>query len=102
MDPRRTGGAAIHLYLLDPSGLPAANPDELTVSMALPSAQVGPLGLHAVVAGPDHEVHGADLPLPDQWELTVKSAALEVRRAGRRGRAGRGGWQRRRCGAGPR
>ena len=71
---QRQVGAAIHLYLLDPSGLPAANPDELTVSMALPAAQVGPLDLHAVDAGPGHyQVHGADLPLPGQWELTVKA-----------------------------
>lgn len=74
VDPPRTGGAAIHLYLLDPSGLPAADPDELTASMALPSAQIGPLELHAVVAGPGHyQVHGADLPLPGRWQLTVKA-----------------------------
>ena len=39
----RAGANAIHLYLLDPTGRPAAALESLTLELSLPSNQLGPI-----------------------------------------------------------
>jgi copper transport protein len=74
VDPPHVGYAAVHLYLLDASGRPAASPDELTATFSLPAAQIGPLDLRPIEAGTGHyQVDGANLPLPGRWQLRVNA-----------------------------
>jgi copper transport protein len=74
VDPPHVGYTAVHLYLLDASGRPAARPDDLTATLSLPTAQIGPLDLRLVEAGTGHyQVDGADLVVPGRWQLTVNA-----------------------------
>lgn len=74
VDPARTGWNAVHVYLLKPSGLPAAA-TEATIAASLADPAIGPIRLRTDPAGPGHFVASAQLPIAGDWLLRV-----EVRR----------------------
>jgi copper transport protein len=62
LQPAVTEGGEMHIYLSSPSGsLDSA--DEITVTASLPSADLGPLDIETVPAGPNHAI-GPDVSLP--------------------------------------
>jgi copper transport protein len=71
LEPAVTGGAELHVYLTSPGGgLDRA--DEITVSASLPVADLGPLDLDVVPAGPNHVVGvDVDLPVAGLWTFDV-------------------------------
>jgi copper transport protein len=74
VDPNRAGANAIHLYLLDPTGRPAALVDSLTLELSLPSNQLGPITRQPFVAGPGHyQLNGSDLSIPGKWTIVVRA-----------------------------
>ncbi len=57
VDPARAGPNELHLYLLRArDGAPFDGTKELTVTLALPSKQIGPIQARAREAGPGHYV----------------------------------------------
>jgi copper transport protein len=74
LDPAKTGNNAIHIYLLKPSGLPAAAA-EVRLAASLEQPSLGPIRIHTTPAGPGHFVGYAQLPIAGTWSLGV-----EVRR----------------------
>jgi len=71
VDPASTGLNTIHVYLLDADGRPA-KVAEVQVAASLPSRRIGPLRFEAHPLAPGHfAVHGAQLPLPGDWQLRV-------------------------------
>ncbi len=71
LEPAVTGGAEMHVYLTSPGGgLDRA--DEITVSASLPAADLGPLELEMIPAGPNHVVGvDVDLPVAGLWTFDV-------------------------------
>ena len=71
LEPAVTGGAELHVYLTSPGGgLDRA--DEITVSASLPAADLGPLELEVIPAGPNHVVGvDVDLPVAGLWTFDV-------------------------------
>lgn len=71
LEPAVTDGAEMHIYLSSPSGgLDRA--DEITVTATLPAADLGPLDIETVPAGPNHVI-GTDvnLPVAGVWTFDV-------------------------------
>jgi copper transport protein len=74
VDPNRAGFNAVHLYLLDSTGRPAALAQALTLDLSLPSSQIGPLERQPFVAGPGHyQLNGNDLSIPGTWTIVVRA-----------------------------
>lgn len=71
LDPAVTGGTEMHVYLSSPGGgLDRA--DEITVEASLPAADLGPLEVEVVPAGPNHVIGPAvDLPVAGLWTFEV-------------------------------
>jgi copper transport protein len=71
LEPAVTGGTEMHVYLSSPSGgLDRA--DEITVEASLPAADLGPLEIELVPAGPNHVIGVAvDLPVAGLWTFEV-------------------------------
>lgn len=69
--PAVTGGTEMHVYLSSPGGgLDRA--DEITVEASLPAADLGPLDVEVVPAGPNHVIGPAvDLPVAGLWTFEV-------------------------------
>ena len=73
VDPGEAGTNAIHIYLLDGSGRPAAVADA-KVSATLPSREIGPLKFRAMRLAPGHySVYGADLAVPGDWRVRLEA-----------------------------
>jgi copper transport protein len=71
VDPARTGGNQVHLFVLARSGQPA-DVDELELTASLPAAGVGPLPLRVSRLAPGHYAAlGAQLALAGTWRLDV-------------------------------
>jgi copper transport protein len=70
LEPAVTGGTEMHVYLSSPSG-GLDSPDEITVEATLPSADLGPLEIETVPAGPNHVVADVDLPVAGLWTFDV-------------------------------
>jgi copper transport protein len=70
LEPAVTGGTEMHVYLSSPSG-GLDSPDEITVEASLPSADLGPLEIETVPAGPNHVVADVDLPVAGLWTFEV-------------------------------
>jgi len=76
VDPARTGANEIHVYLLNHLTGQPGKVAEVRVSASLPAAELGPLRLKAVPAGPGHVVvPAATFPLAGAWTLR-----LDIRR----------------------
>ncbi len=75
LDPARVGPNELHLYLLRASdGAPFDGTKELTVTLALPAKDIGPLDTTAREAGPGHYVVDTVQLVPaGDWRLHVTS-----------------------------
>ena len=71
LEPAVTEGAEMHIYLSSPSGgLDRA--DEITVTASLASADLGPLEIETVPAGPNHVIAtDVSLPVAGLWTFDV-------------------------------
>lgn len=71
LDPAVTGGTEMHVYLTSPGGgLDRA--DEITVSAELPAADLAPMEIATVPAGPNHVIGSdVDLPIAGLWTFEV-------------------------------
>ncbi len=71
LEPAITGGTEMHVYLSSPSG-GLDRPDEITVTASLPSANLGPLDIETVPAGPNHVIAtDMNLPVAGLWTFDV-------------------------------
>ncbi|HUA73881.1 MAG TPA: CopD family protein [Solirubrobacteraceae bacterium] len=86
VDPARMGPNTIHLYLIDAkSGAQFTATKELTVTASLPAKGIGPLKLHATLAGPGHYVlNSAVLSPAGSWQLEVVDRVSEFEQHTRR------------------
>jgi copper transport protein len=72
VDPARTGGNAVHLYILNRTTGQPAEVAEAKISASLSSASIGPLRFTSTKAGPGHYIaSGATFPIPGAWTLRV-------------------------------
>jgi copper transport protein len=71
VDPNRAGETnAIHLYLLDATGRPAAVADDLRLQLAYEPQDIGPFDIEPFPAGPGHWIANVDvLTFPGEWRL---------------------------------
>jgi copper transport protein len=71
LEPAVTGGTEMHVYLTSPGGgLDQA--DEISVAAYLPAADLGPIVLDTVPAGPNHVIGpDVDLPVAGLWSFDV-------------------------------
>lgn len=73
VDPARPGGNDVHVYFLTGSGGVDDSYQELTVTLELPSQEIGPLEVTPVRVGPGHfQVVNTDFPLAGDWTIAVK------------------------------
>jgi copper transport protein len=79
VDPARVGPNELHLYLLDgKDGSPSTATKQLTVTLALPRREIGPLSVRARAAGPGHYVIDTVQLVPaGDWRLRVTSRVSE-------------------------
>ncbi len=79
VEPARVGPNTIHLYLIDQkTGAQFTATKELTVTAKLPAKGIGPLPLHANVAGPGHYVlNSAVLSPGGTWRIEVVDRVSE-------------------------
>ncbi|WP_020379295.1 CopD family protein [Candidatus Microthrix parvicella] len=72
MSPVRVGPTVAHVTVVDPTGPPPEDLSELTVSFALPSADLGPIEPELIELNPSHVI-ADDVPLtsPGEWMVTV-------------------------------
>ncbi|HYN31628.1 MAG TPA: copper resistance protein CopC [Ilumatobacteraceae bacterium] len=71
LEPAVTGGTEMHVYLSSPSG-GLDRPEEITVTASLPSANLGPLDIETVPAGPNHVIAtDVNLPVAGMWTFDV-------------------------------
>jgi copper transport protein len=79
VEPARVGLNTIHLYLIDAkTGGQFTQTKELTVSARLPAKSIGPLPLHANVAGPGHYIlDSAPLTPAGTWVVLLTDRISE-------------------------
>lgn len=72
VDPNRVGRNAVHLYVLDGTGRPATDVEDLSLQLTFPERDIGPLGLEPLPAGPGHWVATIDeFVFPGEWRVRV-------------------------------
>jgi hypothetical protein len=72
VDPNQVGRNAIHLYVLDATGRPAADIDELRLELTYLDEGIGPIELEPLFAGPGHWIANTDeLRFAGDWEIRV-------------------------------
>lgn len=73
VDPNRSGHNEIHLYLLDDTGRPLDDVEEVTLRLSQPDLDIGPLVRQPIVAGPGHVIlAGPELSVPGLWQITTE------------------------------
>lgn len=72
VDPNQVGRNAIHVYVLDATGRPAGDIEDLRVELTYVPEQIGPIVIEPFVAGPGHWVANIDdLRFAGEWEVRV-------------------------------
>lgn len=72
VDPNRAGANEIHLYLLDATGRPAGEVEDVRFRLSKPDDDIGPIERDPLVAGPGHWVlSGRELSLPGDWVVEI-------------------------------
>lgn len=72
VDPNTVGRNTLHLYVLDASGRPSDQVDDLRLELTYTPAGVGPIRLTPFFAGPGHWIASTeDLSFAGQWEVRV-------------------------------
>lgn len=79
VEPARVGANTAHLYLIDATdGAQYTGTKELVVTARLPAKGIGPLPLHATLAGPGHYVlSSAQLSPSGTWEIEITDRVSE-------------------------
>jgi copper transport protein len=79
VEPARVGLNTVHLYLIvAKTGTQFTETKELTASARLPAKGIGPLPLHASLAGPGHYIlSSAELTPGGEWELELTDRVSE-------------------------
>ena len=79
VEPAKVGLNTAHLYLIDAkTGAQFTAVKELTATARLPSKGIGPLHLHATVAGPGHYILSSAVLSPGgTWEIQVVARVSE-------------------------
>jgi copper transport protein len=79
VEPARVGLNTVHLYLIDArTGTQFTQTKQLTVTARLAAKGIGPLALHATLAGPGHYiVTSADLSPGGTWQLELTDRVSE-------------------------
>ena len=79
VEPARVGLNTVHLYLIDAkTGTQFTQTRELTATARLPAKGIGPLPLHASLAGPGHYIlSSAQLTPGGTWEIQVTDRVSE-------------------------
>lgn len=72
IDPNQAGLNAIHIYVLDETGRPAADVDDLYLDVTFVPEQIGPLRLEPFFAGTGHWTTNTDaLAFDGEWRIEV-------------------------------
>lgn len=72
VDPNRAGDNQIHLYLLDATGRPSDDVEDVLLRLSLPERDIGPIERETFVAGPGHwQLNGPELSIPGGWVIDV-------------------------------
>jgi copper transport protein len=80
VDPNRVGENEIHLFFFAPGGSLADADGEVTLELALPSEDIGPIVRLPQFAGSGHWYHaGGELALSGAWQITVRQRVSEFR-----------------------
>jgi copper transport protein len=70
VDPNRAGPNEIHLYLLDRTGRPVSDVQDVRLLLSQPERDIGPIERDTFVAGPGHwQLNGSDLAIPGEWQI---------------------------------
>jgi len=79
VEPARVGLNTVHLYLIDAkTGTQFTETKELTAAARLPAKGIGPLPLHASLAGPGHYIlSSAELTPGGEWQLELTDRVSE-------------------------
>ncbi len=79
VEPARVGLNTVHLYLIDAkTGTQFTQTKELTATARLPSKGIGPLPLHASLAGPGHYIlNSVELTPGGEWDLELNDRVSE-------------------------
>jgi copper transport protein len=72
VDPNEVGRNAIHLYVLDETGRPSADVEDLMLELTYVPEGIGPIPIEPFFAGPGHWVANSDeLAFPGDWQIRV-------------------------------
>jgi copper transport protein len=72
VDPNRAGRNTIHLYVLDATGRPSAEVEDLALELSFLPQDIGPIPVEPFFAGPGHWVATVDeLAFAGEWEVRV-------------------------------
>jgi copper transport protein len=72
VDPNVVGRNAIHLYVLDETGRPAADVEDVMLELTYLPEDIGPIPIEPFPAGPGHWVANSDeLAFAGDWEVRV-------------------------------
>jgi copper transport protein len=72
VDPNQAGRNSIHLYFYDADGRSDEIADDVTVSLSLPSDDIGPIVREPFRAGPAHfQIDGDELVTSGRWTIEV-------------------------------
>ncbi len=81
IDPAKAGPTEIHVYTLTSTGA-VAEVEDLTLSLTLPSRDIGPLEVPLERAGPGHfSAYDVEIPLPGEWTIDVQALVDEFTEA---------------------
>jgi copper transport protein len=74
VSPAATGRNDVHLYTYDLTGRTADIAESVTIELALPVAQLGPIDREATRAGPAHfQLVTDDLAVGGTWQVTIRA-----------------------------
>jgi copper transport protein len=77
MTPAKQGANTVHVYVFDAAGK-LRDAQDVSLTAALPSAQIGPLPVSLVKLAPGHyQSTGLSLPQPGRWQLVVRVRTSE-------------------------
>jgi copper transport protein len=72
VDPNRAGRNAVHVYVLDATGRPAGDVDDLRLELTYVPEAIGPFALEPFPVGPGHWTATVDdLAFAGEWEVRV-------------------------------
>lgn len=72
VDPNRVGRNTMHVYVLDPTGRPASDVEDLTMELTFREQQIGPITIEPLFAGPGHWIATVeDFAIAGDWEVRL-------------------------------